>query len=107
MHTVAIRKDVHQRDPSVAGKLYAAFCESKRLARERMRHLGALRYMLPWMQTELDEIDEVFGGDPWPYGVEANRATLETLVQLLAEQSIIKAPVPVDELFVPVRGDLT
>ena len=69
-----------------------------------MRDTGTLRYMLPWMTAELDEIDEVFGGDPWPYGVEANRPTLEALVRYLAEQSLIKAPMPVDDLFVPVYG---
>jgi hypothetical protein len=48
--------------------------------------------------------DEVFGGDPWPYGVEPNQATLEALVQYLAEQGLIASPVPVDKLFVPTFG---
>jgi 4,5-dihydroxyphthalate decarboxylase len=86
----------------MAKSLYDAFEASKQLALERMKHLGALRYMLPWMQEELDEIDDVFGDDPWPYGVEANRPTLETLVQYLAEQHIIKSPIQVERLFVPV-----
>jgi hypothetical protein len=54
--------------------------------------------------AELDEIDEVFGGDPWPYGVEPNRPTLEALVRFLADQSMIAAPVKLDDLFVPVPG---
>ena len=66
-----------------------------------MRYTGALRYMLPWMTADLDEIDEVFGGDPWPYGVAANAPTLEALVAYMAEQSVIAAPLRVDELFVP------
>ena len=70
----------------------------------KMRDLGALRYMLPGLPAELDQIDATFGGDPWPYGVEANRPTLEALVRYMAEQSLIKAPIPVDELFVPVFG---
>jgi 4,5-dihydroxyphthalate decarboxylase len=65
-----------------------------------MRDLGTLRYMLPGMAAELEVIDEVFGGDPWPYGVEPNRPTLEALVRYMAEQSLIKAPIPVGELFV-------
>jgi 4,5-dihydroxyphthalate decarboxylase len=56
------------------------------------------------MPAELDEIDATFGGDPWPYGVDANRPTLEALVRYMAEQSLIKAPISVDELFVPVYG---
>ena len=46
---------------------------AKRLSLQKMRYLGALRYMLPWLPDDLDELDKVFGGDPWPYGVEPNR----------------------------------
>ena len=44
----------------------------------------------------------MFGGDPWPYGIEPNRPTLEALVQYMAEQHLIAQPLPVDGLFVPV-----
>ena len=52
----------------------------------------------------MDEIDAVFGGDPWPYGVAANRPTLTALVAYLAEQHLIAAPLPIEELFVPLPG---
>lgn len=102
MHVLAIRREVYEKHPFVASSLYKAFCESKKRALAKMRYLGALRYMLPWLPDDLDEIDQVFGDDPWPYGIEANRPTLEALVTYMAEQSIISAPVPVDELFVPI-----
>ncbi|MBI2319104.1 MAG: ABC transporter substrate-binding protein [Betaproteobacteria bacterium] len=105
MHVLAIRRDVYEKHPFVAASLYQAFCDSKKTALEKMRYLAALRYMLPWMPDDLDEIDRVFGGDPWPYGIEANRPTLEALVTYLVEQSIIAAPIPVEELFVPVEVD--
>jgi len=101
MHLVAIRRDVYEKHPFVAASLYKAFCESKDRALAKMRYTGALRYMLPWMTADLDEIDEVFGGDPWPYGVAANAPTLEALVAYMVEQSVIAAPLRVDELFVP------
>ena len=49
----------------------------------------------------------MFGGDAFPYGIEANRPTLNALVQYLHEQALIAAPVKVDDLFVPIdaRGD--
>ncbi len=100
MHLVVIRKDVYERHPFVAASLYRALCESKRIALEKMRDTGALRYMLPWMTADLDELDEVFGDDPWPYGLEPNRATLQTLITYMVEQGLIKAPVRADELFV-------
>jgi len=69
-----------------------------------MKFTNALRYMLPWLPSELDEIEEVLGGDPWPYGVEPNRKTLQALVESLYDQSMVDKPVNVDEMFVPVRG---
>ena len=104
MHLVVIRRDIYERHPFVATSLYRAFCQAKDLALQKMRYPGTLRYMLPWMGSEIEEIDEVFGGDPWPYGVEPNRATLEALVQYLAEQGLIASPVPIEQLFVPTFG---
>lgn len=104
MHLVVLRRDFHERHPFVATSLFNAFNEAKALAYKRMRYLGALRYMLPWLQSEIEEIDGVFGGDPWPYGVEQNRKALESLVQFLVDQSMIEKKIPVDELFATVRG---
>jgi 4,5-dihydroxyphthalate decarboxylase len=58
--------------------------------------------MLPWLQDELEEIDDVFGGDPFVYGVEPNRPTLEALVQYMHEQDFIAEAIPIEELFVPL-----
>jgi 4,5-dihydroxyphthalate decarboxylase len=104
MHLVVLRREFHERYPFAATSLFNALEESRSLAQRRMRYLGALRYMLPWLPAELDEIDEVFGGDPWPYGIEPNRPTLEALVRFLADQSMIAAPVKLEDLFVPVPG---
>jgi 4,5-dihydroxyphthalate decarboxylase len=88
----------------MASSLFDAMCESKERARQRMRDLGTLNYMLPWMTADIDELDEVFGGDAWPYGVEPNRPTLEALVTYLSDQAIIKESIPIDDLFVPSHG---
>jgi 4,5-dihydroxyphthalate decarboxylase len=104
MHLVVIRRELHERHPFVAQSLYHALCAAKDWAMQKMRFQAALRYMLPWLAADLDEIDRVFGGDPWPYGIEPNRPTLEALVHYLHEQGLIAAPVKVDELFVAVDG---
>src|SRR5580693_8722570 len=101
MHLVAIRRAVYEKNPWIASSLYAAFVEAKRIARARLRYAGSLAAMLPWLQDELEEIDEVFpGGDPFAYGVEPNRPTLEALVQYMAEQHFIPRTMPIQELFV-------
>jgi len=104
MHLVVLRRDIYEQHPFVATSLYNAFCAAKAVAARKMRELGTLRYMLPWMASELEEIEDVFGGDPWPYGIEANRPSLEALVQYLADQALIEKPVPIETLFAPIYG---
>jgi len=104
MHLVAIRRAVYEANPWIASSLYAAFVEAKRIAWTRLRYAGSLAAMLPWLQDEIEEIDEVFGGDPFPYGVEANRPTLEALVQYMHEQHFIAERMPIETLFVPLPG---
>jgi 4,5-dihydroxyphthalate decarboxylase len=104
MHLVVIRRDIYERHPFVATSLYNALNGSKQKAAEKMRYLGVLRYMLPWMAAEIEELDAVFGGDPWPYGIEPNRPTLEALVQYLVDQSLLAHPIPIEQLFVPTFG---
>jgi len=105
MHLIAIRRELHERHRWLATSLYDAFVESKRRARARMRYAGSLAVMLPWLQSEIEEIDEIFGGDAWPYGVDPNRSTLEALVQYMVEQYFIPKPIPIEDLFVPIAAD--
>ena len=62
--------------------------------------------ILAWLPQELDEINEVFeGGDPWPYGLETNRKTLQQLVEFLHDQGMIGKKPSLEELFWPVKLD--
>ncbi len=102
MHCIAIRRSVYEQNPWIAQSLYDAFCEAKRWGFEMMRFADVQRYMLPWLYGDLDEIDEVFAGDPWPYGVEANRAAIEALIRFMAEQGMIAHEMAAEDLFAPV-----
>jgi 4,5-dihydroxyphthalate decarboxylase len=104
MHLVAIRRDRYACDPWIAESLYKAFVAAKAWGLAQMRRAGAHAYMLPWIDQDVREIDEVFGGDPWPYGIDANRATLNALVQYMAEQHLIARPPAIEDLFVPLPG---
>ena len=103
MHLVAIRRDVYDANPQIAGSLWKAFEAAKMWALEEMRFSGAQRYMLPWLYPDLDEVDELFDGDPWPYGVEANRSTLEAYIKYMVDQNFIAEPMPIESLFLPVE----
>ena len=104
MHVLAIKRSVYEKYPFVATSLYNACVESRALAIQKARDVGALRYMLPWLVADFHEIDEVFGKDFWPYGVEENRPTLEALVTYLHEQAMIPRKIPIEEIFVPTYG---
>ena len=104
MHLITIRRELHERHRWLATSCYEAFVESKRRALARLRYAGSLAVMLPWLQSEIEEIDQVFGGDAWPYGLEPNRPTLEALVRYMVEQDFIAKPIPIEDLFVGVHA---
>jgi 4,5-dihydroxyphthalate decarboxylase len=104
MHLVVIRRIVYERYPFIAESLYRALVEAKKLALARLHKGHPL--MLPWVHDDIDEIDEVFGGDPYPYGVEPNRPTLEALVRYMTEQHFIPRVIPIEEFFLPVPTDV-
>jgi 4,5-dihydroxyphthalate decarboxylase len=104
MHSVVIRRDIVDKHPFVAQSLFDACNRAKAVAQEKLSYFGTLRYMLPWMMAEVDDVKSVFGDDCWPYGVEANRPTLTALVRYLEEQGIVAKAPRVDELFAPVKA---
>jgi 4,5-dihydroxyphthalate decarboxylase len=103
MHTVVVREDLLRRHPWLATTLYKAFCEAKDVAFRRMAHSPALRYALPWLHADLEEAWELFGPDPWPYGVEPNRRVLETLLRYLREQGMLVGDLRLEDAFAPVH----
>jgi 4,5-dihydroxyphthalate decarboxylase len=104
MHLIVIRRDVYERNPWVADKLYKGFVDAKNLALARLKRGHPL--MLPWLHQDIHELDEVFGGDPYPCGVEANRPSLEALVRYMHEQHFIEEAMPIEDIFVPVDPKL-
>lgn len=104
MHLIAIRRELYERNPFVATSLFNAMTRAKQLMAARMHNEEALRYMMPWMATQIEELDGLFGADLWPYGLEANRPSLEAMMSYLVEQGFIPAALPMDRVFVPVYG---
>jgi 4,5-dihydroxyphthalate decarboxylase len=102
MHDVVIRRAAYDANPWIAESLYAAFEEAKKRADRKLRYGGAQRVMLPWLAADMEEIDELFGDNPWSYGLEANRKTISTLIDYMFEQGVIEKKPTVDELFVTV-----
>jgi 4,5-dihydroxyphthalate decarboxylase len=47
------------------------------------------------------------GADPLPYGLEPNRAVLESLLRSAVDQQILDSPVALEDVFAPGTRDLT
>lgn len=99
MHVVAIRKDIYDKHPWVAGSLYNAFSQAKEQALADLYDSDALRVTLPWLLDEIEENRGLLGNDFWPYGLERNRPTLEAAAQYVVEQGISTRKVKIEELF--------
>ncbi|MBO0827114.1 MAG: hypothetical protein J2P24_04965 [Streptosporangiales bacterium] len=101
MHLVVLRRDVYEKDRTLAADLATAFAEAKEIGRRRLRRLDSLAVELPWLNEALAEVDELFAGDAFPYGVEANLETLRAATSYCYEQGLSSRRVEPEELFAP------
>ena len=100
MHCVAMRRDVYEANRWIAQSLFKAFLEAKEYCSLATMFDGHLRFSLPFLHAAVEESREIFGdADPWAYGIEENRHTLETLVGYSHEQGLIPRAYDLKELF--------
>jgi 4,5-dihydroxyphthalate decarboxylase len=101
MHVIAVKRDIIDAHPWVGRNLYNAFNESKRRSVVRLLDPAVSRYPLPWLPTYARQLADLFGGDPYPFGIEPNRPTLELFLRYTHEQGIAHRLVAPEEIFPP------
>jgi 4,5-dihydroxyphthalate decarboxylase len=101
MHTVVIRRDVYEQNPWVAQSLYKAFVTAQRHTYEDLYMTAALKAMLPWLTSHVEETRALMGDDFWPYGFESNRVALAAFLRYHHEQGLSKRLLKPEELFAP------
>ncbi|MGY8815026.1 MAG: ABC transporter substrate-binding protein [Gammaproteobacteria bacterium] len=106
MHTLVVNEELYNEQPWVAESMYKAFEQSKNWCLDQMKFSGTMRYTLPWLFADIDEMTEVFGSDPWAYGLEQNRATLEALVSYLHDQKFLAEKVAIEDMFIPIVSNM-
>jgi 4,5-dihydroxyphthalate decarboxylase len=107
MHTVCMKTSLYEKHPWIAQSLYKAFRKSRDEAVARLYDTNALRISLPWVVAETEESEQTFaGGDFWPYGIEPNRKTIETLLDYLKQQCLLERGVAIEELFAANTFDM-
>jgi len=75
MHLITMKKALLRENPWIARNLVNAFNESKRRSLKRLLDPAVSRYPLPWLPSYAVRMRDLMDGDPFPFGVEANRPT--------------------------------
>lgn len=101
MHVIAVRREVLDRFPWVATNLLEAFEAAKRRSLARAAEITASRFPVPWIAEIAERGRELFGGDPMPYGIEANRTTLEAFLRFGYEQGVCHRLLAPEDSFPP------
>ncbi len=101
MHTVAFRREIVEKHPWVAANLFKAFDEARRISVERALACTSSALPLPWGYEFAKRMQAVVGNDLMPYGVEANRTTLDAFLQYAFEQGVCHRRLQPEELFPP------
>lgn len=99
MHVVAIRREVYAANRWIARSLCKAFAAAQERVYEELRVTASLKTMLPWQVAAVEQATDLFGPDWWPYGVERNRAVLDTFLRYHHEQGLSPRRLQVEELF--------
>lgn len=103
-HAYIIRGDVYREHPWLAFNLYAAFVKAKEASYAKLSE--SIPSGLIFGPEYLAQTRQVFGPDPFPYGVKANRPMLETIINYSHEQGLTPEKLRIQDLFAPSTLDL-
>ncbi len=100
-HAIVIREKVACDNSSLPRKLYKLWDEAKRLSLLDDEDPTFSNFV--WVRDLWEEERELFGGDPWRYGMDANRKVIKTLIRYGVEQGIASAKMNAEKLFLPIK----
>lgn len=96
-HTYIIRGDIYKKYPWTAFNLYTGFVKAKTLAREKL--LESIPTALFFGPEYAAMTRDMIGDDPFPFGIKANQAMLDTLTSFSYGQGLTPRKMAVEELF--------
>jgi 4,5-dihydroxyphthalate decarboxylase len=105
MHAVAMRNDLIDEHPWLIKAVFDAYSQAKSMTYADMQNKWFLR-TIPWFAQELEATQELMGRNFFPYGMEANRKSVETLLRYMHEQGLASREVKVEEMFHPASMEL-
>jgi len=104
MHTVVVRRDLLAKHPGLSQSIYKGFCDAKKAAEEKYKHgliFNSMGTMFPWFSQLVEEDVAVLGEDWWPYGIQANRKSIDAVLRYHHEQGITDRLFTIEDIFLP------
>ncbi|MCW4458940.1 hypothetical protein [Microbacterium sp. MPKO10] len=101
-HVMVMKREAVAADPTLASRIYRALEASRAIALNDYRAGRVTNFvesMLPWLNELVELGTDVLGPDPWAYGIEANRTTIDTFLRYHWEQGLSTRRITVDEIF--------
>jgi 4,5-dihydroxyphthalate decarboxylase len=101
MHVVVLRREIYEAHRWAARSLFRALVAARDEAWRGIDETASLRYMLPWLTSELEASKAILGNDYWNYGLPGNENTLATLIRYSHTQGLARRAFAPAELFAP------
>lgn len=103
VHMIAMSRRLDRSHPELAGKIFAALEKAKLLAYDDiLSDRGG--FSVVYLRERLKEQLETWG-DPWKYGIRANRTTIDAFIRYNVEQGMIRKAAVYDDLFAAATLD--
>ena len=98
MHVTVMKRELAEREPWVVESICEAYDRAKEMAGAGQ---APTKSETPSAGETTEEMVQLMGDDPWPYGIGRNRTALEAFVETAYEQRLVGRKYGVEELFAP------
>jgi 4,5-dihydroxyphthalate decarboxylase len=103
VHMIVMSRKLDRERPDLAAKFYAAFEQAKQIAYDDIlsdRGGFSVVYLRERMKEQMQN-----WGDPWKYGIKANRTTIDAFIKYNVEQGMIRSQFFYGDLFASATLD--
>jgi 4,5-dihydroxyphthalate decarboxylase len=101
MHMIGVRRTLVAQHPWLPAAVLKAFTRAKSICLALLEETSASKVTLPFMEEQVKAARDLMGADFWPYGIPANRKTLEYFLAQHYKQGLSSRLVKVEEVFHP------
>jgi len=99
MHTMLVRRELAGEHPWLPALLQGALEEAKAEALRWLLDTDVSSLPLPFEHAWGNQVRDLLGGDPWPYGIEPNRAVLTDFGKHMHAQGLTSRPLSPEQVF--------